>query len=253
MWQALFRGLPVDAIHGGSGETVVRGTWIYATPVLGLYDRLVPGLLKPQVWQCPSSRLVEQYRRNCGPVHVDLGPGTGFYLERQMSEREFSRLVLVDARESCLRHAGRRLQAAKPERVRLDMTCQQPPLRIPVESADSVAASFLIHCLPRGLADAGALAGEAARLIGQRGVFFGSTLLPQPAASRLVSRSCTSLFNRIGIFGNRDDSRRGLVSLLESRFARVQIEMAGCVALFRADNRPRTGRSAVDHTEAASR
>jgi len=206
-----------------------------------MYDRLVPGVLNPRVWHCPTGQLIEHYRQNCRAVHVDLGSGTGFFLEQIVGDREFDRLVLVDARSSCLRHAARRLAPNHPELVQLDVTRRDPPPGIPVDAADSVAASYLIHCLPEGIGSADLLTREAARLTGQHGVFFGSTLLPGPAQERFLSRWCTSLFNRAGIFGNREDSRERLAELLERHFSNVRIELAGCAALFRADNRPATG------------
>ena len=47
------------------------------------YDPLVLGPIARFVWRCPTSRLLERYRRHIRARHLDVGPGTGYFLERR--------------------------------------------------------------------------------------------------------------------------------------------------------------------------
>lgn len=50
--------------------------------LLNLYDPFVLGPVARFVWRCPTPRLIEGYRRHVRDRHLDVGPGTGFFLDR---------------------------------------------------------------------------------------------------------------------------------------------------------------------------
>jgi len=43
-------------------------------------DPLVLGPIARFVWRCPTTRLVERYRQHIRDRHLDVGPGTGYFL-----------------------------------------------------------------------------------------------------------------------------------------------------------------------------
>ena len=47
----------------------------YTPLFLKIYDPLILGFFTPVVWRCPTTRLVEGYRRHLGHRHLDVGPG----------------------------------------------------------------------------------------------------------------------------------------------------------------------------------
>jgi hypothetical protein len=49
-----------------------------------------------------------------------------------------------------------------------------------------------------------------------------------------LGRALVDIYNRKGIFSNRDDSAAGLQAALEASFAEVSITVRGVVALFSA-------------------
>lgn len=54
----------------------------HCTPwFLRLYDPLVLGFFARVVWRCPTRRLVAHYARHVGRRHLDIGPGTGYFLK----------------------------------------------------------------------------------------------------------------------------------------------------------------------------
>jgi hypothetical protein len=49
----------------------------YNRVLLNAYDPLVLGPIARFVWRCPSTVLLDRYRRQIRDRHLDVGPGTG--------------------------------------------------------------------------------------------------------------------------------------------------------------------------------
>ena len=62
-----------DPAYAGQSE--------YTPFFLRIYDPVILGLFTRVMWRCPASRMVERYRRHIRPPHLDVGPGTGYFLE----------------------------------------------------------------------------------------------------------------------------------------------------------------------------
>ena len=61
-------------------QEVRRGAGIYSKPILAIYDLLVVKLSNSFTWRCPSPVMLAQYDQLMGRRHLDVGPGTGWYL-----------------------------------------------------------------------------------------------------------------------------------------------------------------------------
>jgi SAM-dependent methyltransferase len=222
-----------DPAYGGQSE--------YTPFFLKIYDPVVLGFFTRVVWRCPTPRLVERYRRHIRPRHLDVGPGTGYFLERAGLPAG-SPVTILDPNVHVLDHASRRLRLQ-----RLDITaveadvCKPLPITGPFDSA---ALNGVIHCLPGPLArKAGAVANVAA-VLAPTGVLFGATILGTFGPHTWLSRRTLDANNRRGIFDNLGDTQQGLGEILEASFERVELETIGSFAIFAATN-PRTNSSIV--------
>ncbi len=54
----------------------------YNRLLLNAYDPLVLGPIARFIWKCPTTNLVERYRQHVRSNHLDVGPGTGYFLDR---------------------------------------------------------------------------------------------------------------------------------------------------------------------------
>ncbi len=209
---------------------IARAHALYTPSMLSIYDLLVHGLSNHIAWRCPTRRLLDLYRANLSSNHLEAGVGTGFFLDRA-GERSFERLVLLDINRHCLDRAARRLARFSP-------VLRQANLLAPVEprlqAFDSVGLTYVLHCLPGRLSEKLACLDHLRPAMGQRAVLFGATIFGRGIAPNGAARVLLDLYNSKGVFNNREDDFETLSDGLRRRFAKVEIERQGCVALFRA-------------------
>jgi SAM-dependent methyltransferase len=205
----------------------------YTPFFLRIYDPVILGVFTRVVWRCPTSRLVEGYRRHIRPRHLDVGPGTGYFLERA-GLPDGSSVTLLDPNVHVLDHASRRLRRLDITTVEADV-CKPLPLDGPFDSA---ALSGVIHCLPGPVAKARAVANVAA-VLAPTGVLFGASILGMSGPQTRLSQRVLAANNRRGTFDNLDDTVDGLREILEASFERVELETVGSMAIFAATG-PRT-------------
>ncbi|MGC5033500.1 class I SAM-dependent methyltransferase [Micromonospora sp. DT229] len=214
-------------------EESLAGTAVYTPQWLAEYDQAVLGDICRRVWCCDRSVMLDWYDRHIGDRHVDVGPGTGFFLDNCRHRTPRPRIALVDLNPTVLAEAAGRLRRFEPVTLERDVLA---PFDVGAERFDSAGLNFLLHCLPGGMAYKAQVLDHVRTHIEPGGWIFGSTVLAEgvthtPAASRLLAT-----LNDSGTFSNRTDSLTDLRAELAARFADFQIVVHGSVALFRARN-----------------
>lgn len=203
----------------------------YSPVFLRIYDPLILGLFSPFVWRCPTTHLVGRYRQHVGRRHLDVGPGTGYFLERA-SLPDRSSVTLLDPNANVLGHASQRLQRLNVTTVEADVL---KPL--PVQGPfDSAALNGVLHCLPGPLSRKAAAIANVAAVLAPTGVLFGASILGNSGRHTWLARRMVRANNRRGTFDNGDDTEEGLRQILEASFERVDMETVGSMAVFAARN-----------------
>jgi hypothetical protein len=64
-----------------TGGDACKGAAVYTPLALALYDLAVLGLSKSFVWQCASHVLLDFYNEHISDKHLDIGVGTGYFLD----------------------------------------------------------------------------------------------------------------------------------------------------------------------------
>lgn len=213
-------------------DPAYRGQSDYTRPLLMVYDRVVLGFVAWFVWHCPTSRLVERYRQHIRDRHLDVGPGTGYFIERS-GLPDGNRVTILDPNRKVLEHTTRRLR-------RLDVTAVQADVLrpLPVEGPfDSAALHLVIHCLPGPRSRKALAVVNVANVLAPTGVLFGASVLGTSGHHSWLARRVLGVFNRRGAFDNLDDSEEGLREMLEASFQRVELETIGSIAVFTATDR----------------
>ncbi len=212
-----------------TAEQVEAGQAVYTRPVLASYDLFVLRLSNRFVWRCPWRRLLTLYDRHVSANHLDVGVGTGFFLDRCRFPTAQPRLALMDLNAQCLAVAGGRLARYRPEIYRANVL---EPIRIDAPGFASIGLNYLLHCLPGTIATKGAALRHLRPLLVPGGVLFGATLLHEGVQRYPAARRLMALYNAKGIFSNTRDDLEGLEAMLSEHLTAVKVEVVGCAALF---------------------
>lgn len=200
---------------------------VYNGLTLRLYDAGVLGLTNRLIWRCSTSRQVEHYRHNVGASHLDIGPGTGYYLERIDSPT----VTLLDLNPDCLDAAQNRIRPHQAVH-RLQRSFFDP---IPDgQTFDSIGLSFLLHCIPSS--EKWTRLETLREHLRPGGRVFGSTVIIDPRTASGLARTLNAAYGRLGVFGNAADTVADLETALAG-LDDVTIERDGQVILF-AGTRP---------------
>ena len=206
-----------------------------------MYDPFVLGFAARFLWRCPTSRLVERYRRSIREGQLDVGPGTGYFLERS-GLPEGSHVTILDPNPNVLRHVKRRLE-------HLDVTAVEADVLKPLPVTgpfDSAALHLVIHCLPGPISRKAVAVANVAAVLAPTGTLFGASVLGRSGSHTWLARRYLRVLNWQGGFDNLDDTENGLREILAASFERVELEIIGSVAVFSATG-PRKSAVAGGH------
>lgn len=217
-------------VMGQHDEEVRRGAAVYSRPVLGIYDLLVVRLSNTYVWRCDRARLIELYNGCVGSRHLDVGPGTGWYLANSRLPAGTA-ITLLDLNGNSLSRAAARIASTAPQTVVGNVL---EPLPESVGPFDSIGVNYLFHCVPGTWASKGVAFGHLANRLAPGGVLFGSTILGRGVDHNVPGRLLMAFYNRRGIFHNVDDDAAGLEAALRRHFTDVKVEITGTVAAYAA-------------------
>ncbi len=209
---------------------VERGQAVYSDRVLRVYDLVVHGLSNHLLWRCPTGRLLALYNRHLSDAHLDVGVGSGYFLDKASFPGSQPAVTLLDLNPSCLAFAAKRIGRYRPKTVQADVFRPLPeigPFR-------SIGLTYLLHCLPGSIAEKAIVFDHLAARAAPGATLFGATLLQGDAPRNWAARRLMASYNAKGIFSNENDRFQDLECALTDRFGEVEIERLGCAALFSA-------------------
>jgi len=216
-----------------SHQDTIAGQSVYSPSVLALYDWWVLGISNQWIWKCPTRHLLDHFNRHVSANHLDIGVGTGYFLDHVQFPSTKPRLTLVDLNPTCLQVAAKRVARYKPASYRLDIL---QPLTIDAPSLESISLNYVLHCLPGTLQTKAIIFDHLKTVLTPGGVIFGSTLLHDCDQPHWIAERLMKTYNAKKIFSNEEDHEEGLRTILTTRFAKVSIERKGYAALFSASN-----------------
>lgn len=210
-------------------EQVEAGQAVYTRRMLRLYDFIVLGLSNHLLWKCPTRRLKAHYNKHVTANHLDVGVGSGYFLDRCRFPLDAPRIALMDLNPNVLEFASKRIARYKPKTYRRNVL---EPIPFDAEKFDSVGVNYLLHCLPGSMALKSAVFDHLKSLMNSNALLFGSTLLQRGVPRSWSAKRLMDVYNKKGIFSNQDDGLDDLKWTLRQRFREVSVEVVGCAALF---------------------
>jgi SAM-dependent methyltransferase len=211
----------------------VAGQAAYTRLTLSIYDVGVLGLSNRWVWRCPTATLRHLYDSCVSSRHLDVGVGTGYFLDHAAWPGPSPSITLVDLNANALNAAASRIRRLQPRTARRNVLGEVGGL--PGAPFDSVGLNYLFHCLPGTLEDkARRVFTGLAGVLAPGCVVFGSTILAAGPATPRPARALMSLYNRKGVFHNTEDHLGDLDRVLAEAFTEHRLEQVGSAVLFTA-------------------
>ena len=193
------------------------------------YDRYVNQINCEKVWKCPQKHIINNYRVNIDCNHLEIGPGTGYFLKKENLNINFNKLTLVDVNRKILNYSKENLQSECSDVNVLchDLfTCEIP------SSVDfnSVGINYVLHCVP------GNLQTKLDKLISNLGEnkynLFGASVICDPLHMNAIAEYELIFLNAFGIFNNNNDTYEELKEYLDNRNLNFSLKKQGYVAIF---------------------
>jgi ubiquinone/menaquinone biosynthesis C-methylase UbiE len=217
-------------ICGADGDAR-KGAAAYTPLALVFYDLAVLGLSNSFVWQCSSQVLLDFYNQHISDKHLDIGVGTGYFLDRCRFPSTAPTIALLDLNSHSLAKAAKRLRRYNPS-CHMGNALQR--IDIGMSGFDSISLNYLLHCLPGNLASKSIVFEHVKPLLRDGGVIFGSTILGEGVPHNPLAKQLLKIYNAKGIFSNLSDRQSDLEAGLKGHFDEHTIHIAGSVALFSA-------------------
>jgi SAM-dependent methyltransferase len=219
---------------GTDTVAVAAGQAVYSPLVLRIYDWFVLGFSNRMLWRCPAPELRRLYDRNVSSHHLDIGVGTGYFLDKAAWPVAQPAITLVDLNENSLAFAADRIKRYAPHIVRAN-ALEPLPARVHARgSFESCGLCYLLHCLPGAISEKAVIFDHIRPLLAPGARVFGATILQGSAPRSRPAQALMNAYNKKGIFSNAADTLEDLHAALTARFTRVNVTMKGTVALFEA-------------------
>ena len=210
-------------------EQVEAGQAVYSKSVLSIYDVVVLGFSNRLLWKCPSQRIKQLYNQHVTANHLDVGVGTGYFLDRCRFPSEAPRVGLMDLNPNTLEFASKRIARYRPETYCRNVL---EPIVIEGEKFDSIGINYLLHCLPGTIESKSVVFDHLKALMNPNAVLFGSTLLTGGVSRNWFAKRLMDAYNKRAIFSNQNDDLDGLKYTLGQRFREISVSVVGCAGVF---------------------
>ena len=209
-------------------ESVQDGQAVYNKRVLIVYDLVVTHYSNRFIWRCPASHIKQWYKQYIGQKHLDIGVGSGYYLQR--CTQKVQELHLMDLNQTALQYAKNRSQHGNCATTQHNIF---EPLPATCNGYDSVAINYLLHCIPGTFANEKAKAiSNAVATLKKGGRLFGATIINADEQSSGLAHKLMQIYNKKAIFHNQNDTQEQLHQALKQQLKQVQVQRIGSVILF---------------------
>ena len=175
---------------------------VYTPLVLRLYNLIVLTLSNRYAWKCSTKLQLKHYNEHISGRHLDVGVGSGYYLNHCVFPTKIPDLTLIDSNRNCLHYCQKLLIRYKPALIQADIY----GFPLLTKCFDSSGLNYVLHCLPVDLLTKSITIEQLLPLLNKEGVLFGATILGMGRRKNFIERRLLTIYNKKGIFSNTDDN-----------------------------------------------
>jgi hypothetical protein len=181
------------------------------TKSLKFYDYLVNDINCTYAWRCHKSNIFENYKNNIKTNHLEIGPGTGYFLKNNYN---INKLYLMDINEDTLNFSKNNLSLNyQVETINHNIFED----KLEIKDLDSVGLNYVLHCVPGKLEDN--INNLINNLESNNKInFFGATVVSDKDLQNRLSSIELFFLNKYNIFNNEMDYSKNLIDYLKLVF-----------------------------------
>lgn len=209
------------------------GASIYSNLLLSIYDIEVLMFELQYIFKCPLHKVMDFFNENVSGIHLDVGVGTGYFLDKCDFPVENPTIHLMDLNPNPLQKTSNRIKRYDPVSHQYNVL---EPIRADLPMFGSVSAINFLHCLPGTMLSKEMAVKNLKPFLQEGGVFFGVTVLGQGVDVGKLYKIANAIYNKKSIFCNLNDNISDLEIILDNNFKRYSVQTIGSVAFFSGHN-----------------
>jgi ubiquinone/menaquinone biosynthesis C-methylase UbiE len=210
-------------------KEVAAGAAGYSKFILSIYDIEVLMFEMRFIFKCPSHNILDFYNKHISDKHLDVGVGTGYFLDKCKFPVDNPTVHLMDLNLNSLQKTSDRIKRYNPVSHNWNVL---EPIQEDLPTFNSICACNLLHCLPGTMLSKEVVFKNLKRVLNPGGVFFGLTVLGQGVDAGALYRIVNPFYNRMSAFCNLNDNRSDLEKILKNNFKDYSVQVIGSVAFF---------------------
>lgn len=170
--------------------------------ILNNYDYLVNNINCKYAWKCNQSVIKNLYKNNISKNHLEIGPGTGYFLK----DYHFNNLALMDINRDILKESQNNLKINSKNITIYQHNIFDNDNRVNNLNLDSIGLTYVLHCVPGKLDFL--LNNLVKNLNSNNYTIFGATVIPN--SNDFIASTELFFLNKTGIFSNYNDKMEDL-------------------------------------------
>ena len=214
-------------------EEAAAGAAVYSNFLLSIYDLEVLMFELQYIFKCPLHKVMDFFNENVSGIHLDVGVGTGYFLDKCNFPVENPTIHLMDLNPNTLRKTSKRINRYEPVPHQCNVL---EPIQADLPLFDSISAINFLHCLPGTMLDKELAIKNLKPFLREGGVLFGITVLGQGVDVGTLYRIANSIYNKKSIFSNLNDNIPDLEAILKNNFKEYSVQTVGSAAFFSGHN-----------------
>jgi len=216
-----------------ASKAALNGAAVYSNVLLSIYDVEVLMFEMSCIFKCSPRKILELYNKQVSDRHLDVGVGTGYFLDKCGFPVEHPVVHLMDLNPNSLQWTSDRIRRYHPVSHHWNVL---EPVQKDLPLFNSIGAANFPHCLPGGMLNKEVVFKNLSRFLNKGGVFFGATVLGQGVDAGLLYRFSNPIYNRLSVFSNLNDNAADLEKILSNNFRTYSLDVVGSYAFFTGHN-----------------
>lgn len=194
------------------------------------YDLLVNNLNCKYVWKCDQKYIQNIYDKNITRNHIEIGPGTGYFLKKY----KFDNLTLIDVNQDILEESSRNLENNCKNINIINHNIFEKNNKLEIKNYNSIGINYVLHCVPNDLSYS--ISNMINNIPNNNLTLFGSTVIPSEKDKFSLAQLEIYFLNKFGIFNNKSHSVNDISLYIKNNFQNYNMNKIGNSFLFEIKN-----------------